>query len=52
MEGKEENAQIYNKERWKDNGLWFLCLMSYQPSWVIKCQSGLCRRIAVVLFKL
>ena len=30
--------------------VWFLCLMTYQPSWFIKYQSHRCRRTAVVLF--
>ena len=30
--------------------VWFLCLLAYQPSWVILCKSHPCRRTAVVLF--
>ena len=31
---------------------WFgLCLMVYQPSWVIQYQSHPCRRTAMILFK-
>ena len=30
----------------------FLCLMAYQPSWMIKCQSHSCRRKALILFNL
>ena len=29
---------------------WLICLMSYQPSWVIQCQSHPCKRTVVVLF--
>ena len=31
--------------------VWFLYLKTYQPLWVIQCQSYLCRRIVLVLFK-
>ena len=30
---------------------WFLCLMTYKPSWEIYCQSHTCRRIAVICYK-
>ena len=31
--------------------VWFLCLMAYQPSWLIEYQIHPCRRTDVVLFK-
>ena len=36
--------------RYKSYLVWFLCLMVYQFSWVISCQSHSCRSAEVVLF--
>ena len=46
---------VNNKIEGYDNNntidpVWFLCLIIYQPSWVIKCQSHSCRKTAAVLF--
>ena len=30
--------------------VWFLCLIAYQPSWVISWQSPTCRKTVVVIF--
>ena len=30
--------------------VWFLCLMAYQPFWVIQCQCYPCRRTTVILY--
>ena len=46
-------AQYPIKNHAKINKLtkvWFLCLMAYQPSWVISCQIHHSRRTVVVLF--
>ena len=49
---KDAERQIINKSWYSHNYelLSFLCLMAYQPSWVISCQSHPCKRTVVLLF--
>ena len=41
---KKKNERLYSRL------VCFLCLIAYQPSWIIKCQSQPCRKTAVVVF--